>query len=110
MTDNKARIFSFTISIQNCIGSPSQYNKAIKRNTQIRKKEGKPLSSQKNPKASTKELFKLMRVLKSQVFNTQNFYVPATDNLKLKEKFTIYNSETKGSHQLDPLNYNLLHK
>ena len=50
-----------------------------------------------------------MRVLESQVFNTQNCYVPATDNLKFKEKFTIYNSETKGSHQLDPLNYNLLH-
>lgn len=28
----KAKMFSFTIPIQNCIGSPSQSNKAIKRN------------------------------------------------------------------------------
>ena len=32
LTESKARMFSFTIPIQNCTGSPSQCNKAIKRN------------------------------------------------------------------------------
>lgn len=30
--ENKAKMFSFTIAIQNCTGSPSHCNKAIKRN------------------------------------------------------------------------------